>query len=59
MNQDLNSKYEVTYNLCVPLKPCPFGLRKWLDPVIVIFFKNAKKNTSSELIIYGLVIFTT
>ena len=27
-------------------KPCPFGLRKWLDPVVVIFFKNAKKITS-------------
>ena len=29
------------------LKPCPFGsgLKKFaLDPVVVIFFKNAKKN---------------
>ena len=27
-------------------KPCPFGLIKRLDPVVVIFFKNAKKITS-------------
>ena len=28
----------------------PFGLRKWLDPVVVIFFKNARKITSGGLI---------
>ena len=28
------------------LEPCPFGLRKWVDPVVAIFFKNAKKITS-------------
>ena len=27
-------------------KPCPFGLRKWLDPVVVFFFKNTKNITS-------------
>ena len=27
-------------------KPCPFGLIKRLDPVVVIFFKNVKKITS-------------
>ena len=31
-------------------KPCPFGLRKWLNPVVVIFFKNAKKNDKCWLI---------
>ena len=33
-------------------KPCPFGLRKWLDLVDVTFFKNAEKNTSGGLILY-------
>ena len=27
-------------------KPCPFGLIKRLDPVVVIFSKNVKKFTS-------------
>ena len=34
----------------MPFKPCPFGsgLRKFsLDPVVVIFFKNAKKFTTT------------
>ena len=33
-------------------KKYPFGLRKWLDPVVEIFFKNANKNTSGGLILY-------
>ena len=33
-------------------KPCPFGLRKWLDFVVVIFFKNNEKITSGGLIMY-------
>ena len=28
----------------IRLKPCPFGLIKRLDPVIVIFFKKCQKN---------------
>ena len=28
------------------LKPCPFGLIKRLDPIVVIFSKNVKKITS-------------
>ena len=41
-------------------KPCPFGLRKRLDPVVVIFFKNAEKNTWGGLILFlekfGLIL---
>ena len=33
------------------LKPCTFGLRKWLDPVVVIFFKNAKKVLSDPVVV--------
>ena len=36
MTQDSTNVYKHT---------SPFGLRKWLDPVVVIFFKNAEKNT--------------
>ena len=45
-------------------EPCPFGsgLRKFaLDPVVVIFFRNAKKNTSGGLILslekFGLILY--
>ena len=45
------------------LEPCPFGsgLRKFaLDPVVVIFFKNEKKNVSGGLILslekFGLIL---
>ena len=44
------------------LEPCPFefGLRKFaLDPVVVIFFKNAENITSGGLILslakFGLI----
>jgi hypothetical protein len=39
--------------------PCPFGLRRRFDPVIVIFFKNEEKITSGGLIMslekFGLI----
>ena len=46
----------------IRLEPCPFGLRKWLDPVVVIFFaKNiyVVKITSPKIINSELVISTT
>ena len=44
-------------NTLTYVRTCPFesGLRKFaLDKVIVIFFKNVKKNTSGGLIKYVL-----
>ena len=42
----LKKSLDKIYNYTFGFKPCPFGLRKWLDLVVVIFFKNAKKITS-------------
>ena len=33
-------------NQKIGYKPCPFGLIKRLDPIVVIFSKNVKKITS-------------
>ena len=32
-------------------QPCPFELRKWLDFVVVIFFKNAEKIARSDYVL--------
>ena len=40
----------ILYQFIKKSKPCLFGLRKWLDPVVVIFFKNAKKKSKCWLI---------
>ena len=34
------------------LKPCPFGLIKRLDPIVVIFFQKFQKNYKSTLVIF-------
>ena len=32
------------WSLMFLLKPCPFGLRKWLDPVVVVWSSTFQKN---------------